>query len=1345
MTTSQSSPIARLGGLLATATIALACLSVVSCASARYLLWPRLDAWRPQIAALLESRIGQRVSIGALHPDWQGWAPSLSIDDLRLTSAEGDLHLLLTSAHASVDLRSLWRGAPTFSQLRIERPVVGVERLPGERLMVAGRVLDNSNVFLQAAIGWLLQQDGLTVRDLSVRFVDRTGAMASRQIEGVDLEIRNHGLHHQVLASLERPAKGLEAFRAVLDFRRPDHQAAGDWSRWTGDAYLSLTGLTLAGFDAIALAANRPLPKALATATGLVDQLAWAGFDKGALIEASAKLQASPLAIDLEAGHLALQSLQAQAQLAPRAEGGYRVQVTNLSASDRHGFALATSGDADITLDARGRLQTARAMFAPIDAAAALAAVRHQALAAPLAQRLRPWQAAGTVRDLDLQWGPRPDGATGLEAGAIFESLALRHRPAGSRGEARSADAQGFSGLSGSLRVAPDGGRVMLQSRDVTVFVPPAMAIEPIGFNRLEGEFGWHRAGEDGRPRLSISVPGVRFANADAAGELRADWREQPGGPGRLALSGMLDRLDARKVARYLPRPLPESLRRWLRDAILAGRAEQVGFSLDGDLRDFPFRERVQGHFRIAGRVSDVTLAFLPEWQAVDQISGTLTIDRVAVLIDATSARMGKVRLADVTTRISDYSFPVLKIDGRALGAPHDMLEVVGASPVGPGLASLSRSIEIDGNAALDLGLSVPLDDVSLSTITGHLELPGNDVRLDHSLFDLTGLRGSLNFDERSLTQADLRASALGGPIRIQARSTEPGRTLVEATGSVDAAGIRRVVDNALTRRIAGGTDYRAVVDIGAQDSTLQFDTDLVGLVSSLPAPFAKEAAEAWSLRVVSRPIPSPTQVARLPKTPAFGDRIDLTLGHTAAMRVERERDAGSDRMMIRRGAVAIGAEPVLRDTGLSVLVRGSDLDLDVWRNLLSDSELDRMRKSGGDRLVSGMSIVPEFVSVVVDDLRIGGQRLHDVVFGASRQAERWQANIAAREVEGHLNWIDAVAGQRTGTIEGQLDRLILPRSRESDLESALSVTSSMLPGLKLDVNRLVLGEVELGRVGLEATNRGTAARPVWDIDRLTLDNSDSRVTGHGTWVMNPAALSPPSSASLSTLSVMPDDASRGTTLDFSIDIVDAGKLLTRVGIKDAIKGGSGTFGGKVQWRGSPFDIDVQTLSGDLQLSLGEGAFLRVDPGVAKLIGVLSLSALPKRLTGDFRDVFGEGFAFDTIRGSMAIDKGIARTDDLTMHGTQANVTLRGEADLNRETQRLRVEVVPEFNAGLASVAVGAMINPVIGLGTLAAQYVLRGPLQQALAVDVDINGSWADPEVRERSRHPPGDHAREP
>ena len=53
---------------------------------------------------------------------------------------------------------------------------------------------------------------------------------------------------------------------------------------------------------------------------------------------------------------------------------------------------------------------------------------------------------------------------------------------------------------------------------------------------------------------------------------------------------------------------------------------------------------------------------------------------------------------------------------------------------------------------------------------------------------------------------------------------------------------------------------------------------------------------------------------------------------------------------------------------------------------------------------------------------------------------------------------------------------------------------------------------------------------------------------------------------------------------------------------------------------------------------------------------------------------------------------------------------MEGEADIERETQNLRVVVVPEINAGTASLAY-AFINPAIGLGTFLAQYALRKPI----------------------------------
>ena len=50
---------------------------------------------------------------------------------------------------------------------------------------------------------------------------------------------------------------------------------------------------------------------------------------------------------------------------------------------------------------------------------------------------------------------------------------------------------------------------------------------------------------------------------------------------------------------------------------------------------------------------------------------------------------------------------------------------------------------------------------------------------------------------------------------------------------------------------------------------------------------------------------------------------------------------------------------------------------------------------------------------------------------------------------------------------------------------------------------------------------------------------------------------------------------------------------------------------------------------GTFRLQAGAGQFTKMDPGVGKLLGVLSLQALPRRITLDFRDVFSEGFAFD--------------------------------------------------------------------------------------------------------------------
>ena len=159
-------------------------------------------------------------------------------------------------------------------------------------------------------------------------------------------------------------------------------------------------------------------------------------------------------------------------------------------------------------------------------------------------------------------------------------------------------------------------------------------------------------------------------------------------------------------------------------------------------------------------------------------------------------------------------------------------------------------------------------------------------------------------------------------------------------------------------------------------------------------------------------------------------------------------------------------------------------------------------------------------------------------------------------------------------------------------------------------------------------------------------------------------------------------------------------------------------------------------MSGQFNVNIESGQFLKADPGIAKLLGVLSLQSLPRRLALDFRDVFSEGFSFDFVRGDVSISQGVAATNNLQMKGVNAAVLMEGSADIAKETQDIKVVVVPEINAGTASL-IATVINPAIGLGTFLAQFFLRRPLIAATTQEFHIDGSWANPKITKTERKP--------
>ena len=191
---------------------------------------------------------------------------------------------------------------------------------------------------------------------------------------------------------------------------------------------------------------------------------------------------------------------------------------------------------------------------------------------------------------------------------------------------------------------------------------------------------------------------------------------------------------------------------------------------------------------------------------------------------------------------------------------------------------------------------------------------------------------------------------------------------------------------------------------------------------------------------------------------------------------------------------------------------------------------------------------------------------------------------------------------------------------------------------------------------------------------------------------------------------------------------------------------GTATLKGDLQWFGPLTGIDYPSLSGQMSVEAAKGQFNKLEPGVGKLLGLISLQSLPRRLTLDFRDIFSDGLAFDSIDGKLQIRSGIMRTvEPLRIYGPAAQIDIQGETNLERETQDLNVVVRPELG-GLAAVGVGAvMLNPVAGAAALVANTVLQKPLNRLFSYRYHVTGTWGDPQIDKTGKDEkvvPAEHA---
>lgn len=1320
---------------------------------------PRIAEFRPQLEAQASRALGVPVRIGRISGRSVGAIPSFELHDVVLLDAQGREAVRLPHVLGALSPSSLW--GLGFDQLVIERPEVDIRRAADGKVFVGGLdVSKDSGTGHSAVADWLFSQTEFVVRGGTVRWTDELRAAPPLALSQVDAVMRNGRHRHLMRLDATPPQDWGERFSLRAIFRQPLlSRRNGDFSTWSGQVYGDFARIDVsrvqqyAGLDKLGIALNG----------GQGALRAWSDVRKGkatgavvdvALRDVDARLGAElePLAFATLAGRVAAsehdggfdfgtEGLQFTTQDGLRWPGG-NLALAHVRASPRAAEYTTLKADR-LDLAALARI----ASRLPLDSAA-------QALAASFAPK-------GLVETLDAHWQGPMQAPSAFAVKGRVAGLSLAALPAAS-GPHDTTGRPGLSGATVDFNLTQNGGQASVKIAKGELDLPGIFEEPRLALDQLSVQAQWKSANQ----KIDLQLRDLKFENADVQGQAQVRWRTddasvgppEPGEPadrrfpGILDLQGSLSRGDGSRVHRYLPLVLALDARRYVRDAVIKGQLSDVKFKVKGPVWHLPFADPAQGDFQVSAKVRNGHFVYVPKalqppgaapWPALTELNGELLFSRASLDIKGVSGKVaglpglqlvkGEARIADLERQTTVE----VALDLR--GALSDALGFVNTSPVGTMTGQALAGAIASGAADYRFRLRLPINEIDNSTVQGTVTLPGNDLRFVAQAPLLGQLKGVVNVTDQGFTVAGAQARLLGGEVRIDggtrplASSSGPKTGVAfRAQGTVTADGLRQAPElglaPALAAQVSGSAAYTGTLQFRRGVPEVMVSSSLQGMALMLPAPLTKMAETAMPLRFENQLVLDSMGAGQ-----TLQDQLSLSIGRLVA--VSYLRDLSGPQARVLRGSIGVGLEAgesaPTPETGVGAHVSLAALDLDAWEDILDQATGPAATPPAAASAAAGpsaaMAYLPNVMAIRARQLKVQGRSLHNVVVGASRDGLNWRANMEAAELGGYLELRQSGA-QGAGRVYARLSRLSLAASEASEVEALLDEQPASIPALDIVVEDLELRGKKLGRVEIEAVNRGGAPADgsvrEWRLNKFNVTLPEAVLTATGNWAAVPAG---PRAA-------LPLSERRRATMDFRLDIADSGKLLTRFGMDGVIRRGKGTLQGQVAWMGSPLSLDYPSLNGEFHLNVASGQFMKADPGIAKLLGVLSLQSLPRLLTLDFRDVFSQGFAFDFIRGDVNVRQGVAHTNNLQMGGVNAAVLMEGRASIADETQSLKVVVVPEIDAGTASL-IATAINPVVGLGSFLAQMFLRRPLMEAATQEFQIDGSWYDPIITKIDR----------
>ncbi|MCX8519861.1 MAG: DUF3971 domain-containing protein, partial [Methylophilaceae bacterium] len=697
-------------------------------------------------------------------------------------------------------------------------------------------------------------------------------------------------------------------------------------------------------------------------------------------------------------------------------------------------------------------------------------------------------------------------------------------------------------------------------------------------------------------------------------------------------------------------------------------------------LSEFPFTVPNSGVFRVSADLNNGLIEYGNGWPMLEGLDAKLLFEGQQMTMTVNAGHTYGNQLLKSIVKIPNLAAdePILTLNSELKGNVADVLKFVNNSPIHEVTQGLTDGLAATGQGRLALKLHIPMQHLEKATYQGAYQLNDAGLSGEH-IPSLTRIRGLLNVTEKGLSANNLHVVAWDTPMSLNLVSDKNNTLTVHATGRTSDALLTPIL-GAYGKFFIGSAGWNA--DAWISKSGVDFDvrSDLVGMRLNLPLPLTKSTTEALEFKVIKR-----EKTGNQTWLVNFGERLNAKI----------LASANAGKWQLERGALYLGktkddwANDLLGFKGLDIYGNFDFLNADAW-----------LASLGGIGSAFSQSSLPYKFDLSIKNLEMFSRRIHKLKLKGASSAGGITLDLDGPDLSGAMEW----SGENGGKLTARFMNLTIPKRLPSlKIASDNDSVPTQYPALEVSADNFTWDGRHLGMLNLSAYHQDND----WVIKGLKLTQPDSALQATGKWsykAQHPI-----------------------TSLNVQWNVSDLGLALGHLRHENLIKGGRGELKAKLNFAGDPLSLTVNALEGDMQFEMHKGTVLKVQPGVGRLLGVLSLQNLPRRLTLDFRDLFSSGFAFDTIAANVRIADGIMRSDDLVLSGPAADVHMSGETNLQKETQRLKVKVLPRVSDSLSLAALAG--GPLVGAVAFLAQKVLKDPLNKIASSSYIIIGTWDNPQ----------------